>query len=75
MRLTFPGYQIRTIRTVKIHGDRTLKLVARKLNQAPIYFVVWDGVVIHAGKRKHCVDRFNAYVPHSKVKDIQYLTA
>lgn len=57
MRLQFPGGVLSVLKSS--HG---VKLVERKLNQNPLYFVTYNGVTIHCGTRKHCARRANRYI-------------
>ena len=57
MRLQFPAGKLTVLR----NGQNGLKMIERKLNQSPTYFLAYQGFTIAVGKRKHIVARFNRY--------------
>ena len=61
MRITLPSDRCTVLRRTRMFGN-SVCLIERKLNQNPVYFVVYKGTVIHMGTQKHCVRKFNRYV-------------
>lgn len=56
MRLNFPADSVKVL-----GSDDGVSLRVRRMNQHPLYFVVCQGFVIHCGKRRHCLTKFNYY--------------
>jgi len=56
MDITLPAFQVR-----KVHGNGYVSLYVRRVNQSPLYFIVYKGTTIHLGKRKSMVRQYNYY--------------
>lgn len=69
MRITLPAAKINVLRSAYVGGS-TVRLIERKLNQNPTYFVTWQGVALNVGKRKHAVRKFNEYAMGQEVKTL-----
>ena len=57
MRLQFPAGALSVLK-----NELGVKVIERKLNQNPLYFVTFNGATIHCGTRKHCNRRANRYI-------------
>lgn len=58
MRFTIPSSQVRLVRTDSTTG---LRAYVRRVNQNPVYFLVYEGTTIHIGSRRHIARKFNHY--------------
>lgn len=59
MRMTLPQHKCFTVRST---SDGQLRLVRRRLNQNPTYFVILNGEILHMGSYKWCNEKFNSYL-------------
>ena len=57
MRLNFTAGTLKVIRS----GQNGLKMIERKLNQNPLYFLSYQGFTIRCGKKGHIARHFNRY--------------
>lgn len=56
MEITLPASQVR-----KVHSNGYVSLYVRRVNQNPLYFIVYRGTTIHLGKRSSMVRKYNHY--------------
>ena len=56
MNLHFNGGVLKVLR-----NENGVKVIERKLNQNPIYFLVYQGSTIRMGQKRHIVRHFNRY--------------
>lgn len=56
MNLNFSSGALRVLK-----NENGIKLVARKLNQNPLYFLVYKGVTVRMGQYRHINRHFNRY--------------
>jgi hypothetical protein len=57
MRLQFPAGKLTVVR----NGENGLKMIERKLNQNPLYFLTYQGFTVRCGKKGHIARHFNRY--------------
>jgi len=57
MRLQFPAGKLTVLRS----GQNGLKMIERRLNQSPIYFLTYQGVTLRCGQKSHIGKHFNRY--------------
>ena len=57
MRLQFPAGKLTVLR----NGIDGLKMIERKLNQNPLYFLAYQGVIVRCGQKGHIGRHFNRY--------------
>lgn len=69
MRVSFQNSKVNVIRSFDYLGYR-VRLIERKLNQNPIYFLTCDGYVLNMGKKRNVQRKLRELCP-----DAPYMTA
>ncbi len=67
MRITIPASKLSTLRSANVAG-LNVKLVERKLNQNPLYFVTCNGTAINFGGKRHATRKFREYTAGYEVR-------